>query len=234
MTHAPIRVAILNDFPIVVTGLAALFEHYPRVQIEQLAIKATKVGENVDVVLYDVFAADRRHITIPGSLKPKPPHVKVVIFGWGVDLGTIRDGMKHGIDGYICKGLSAAEIVDAIERVHAGERIIAGADSGVSTPVGDWPGREEGLSARESEIIALVTQGLTNDEIGQSLFLSVNTIKVYLRTAYRKMKVSRRPEAVAWGATHGFQAGLGSDRKFKIVYADEQPDVETHGAHEQG
>ena len=71
--------------------------------------------------------------------------------------------------------------------------------------VGDWPGREQGLSARESEVLALITQGLSNQEIAERTYLSINSVKTYIRTGYRKIGVSRRSQAVAWGMRHGFE-----------------------------
>jgi len=69
---------------------------------------------------------------------------------------------------------------------------------------GDWPGREEGLTAREAEVLALITQGMSNVDIATRTSLSINSIKSYIRSCYRKIGVSSRSQAVLWGATHGF------------------------------
>ena len=69
---------------------------------------------------------------------------------------------------------------------------------------GDWPGRAEGLTAREAEVIALITQGLSNAEIAERASLSINSVKSYIRTSYRKMGVTSRTNAVLWGLEHGF------------------------------
>ena len=69
----------------------------------------------------------------------------------------------------------------------------------------DWPGREEGLTEREAEIIALITQGKSNDEIAAVSYLSKNSIKSYIRSAYRKIGVTSRTQAVLWGVDHGFK-----------------------------
>ena len=71
--------------------------------------------------------------------------------------------------------------------------------------LGDWPGRDRGLSAREAEVIALITQGLGNDEIADRIYTSINTVKTYIRTAYRKIGVNSRTRAVLWGVDHGFR-----------------------------
>jgi DNA-binding CsgD family transcriptional regulator len=71
--------------------------------------------------------------------------------------------------------------------------------------MGDWPGRAVGLSPREAEVIALITQGLTNQEIADRMFVSINSVKTYIRAAYRKINVERRSQAVLWGAGNGFK-----------------------------
>ncbi len=68
-----------------------------------------------------------------------------------------------------------------------------------------WPGQHQGLTARESEVIALVVAGLSNQEIADTAYLSINTVKTYIRTAYRRMGVSTRSQAVLWGLEHGFR-----------------------------
>lgn len=69
---------------------------------------------------------------------------------------------------------------------------------------GDWPGRALGLSARESEVLALIAQGLSNQEVASRAYLSINSVKTYIRSAYRKIGVQRRSQAVLWAIRHGF------------------------------
>ena len=71
---------------------------------------------------------------------------------------------------------------------------------------GDWPGREEGLTARESEVLSLITQGYSNNDIVETTMLSINSIKSYIRSAYRKIDVDSRSRAVLWGVEHGMRA----------------------------
>ena len=68
----------------------------------------------------------------------------------------------------------------------------------------DWPGRHEGLTDREAEILALITQGKSNAEVAALTFLSPNTVKSYIRSVYRKIDVGSRTQAVLWGVKHGF------------------------------
>ena len=113
--------------------------------------------------------------------------------------------ISGGAAGYLWKGTSAEGIVEALEAVSRGDVPRPPEQTEGVDEVGDWPGRAEGLSAREAEVIALITQGLSNQEIAERAFLSINTIKTYIRTAYRKMGVARRSQAVVWGVQHGFE-----------------------------
>ena len=69
-----------------------------------------------------------------------------------------------------------------------------------------WPGQAAGLSQREAEVLTFIVRGLTNEEIGRRSFLSINTVKTYVRTAYAKIGARNRAEAVAWGIRHGFES----------------------------
>ena len=71
-------------------------------------------------------------------------------------------------------------------------------------PTGPPWGPGEGLSDRESEILALITQGLSNADVAARTFLTPNTVKSYIRTLYRKIEVASRTQAVLWGIDHGF------------------------------
>lgn len=98
--------------------------------------------------------------------------------------------------------------MDALLAIHAGETVVSPAPAKARPANGlDWPGRAEGLTNRESEILALITQGKSNDDVAALTFLSKNSIKSYIRSAYRKIGVSSRTQAVLWSIDHGFKPG---------------------------
>ena len=93
----------------------------------------------------------------------------------------------------------------AIEAIAAGEIVVSQQPARARTAPGlDWPGRTEGLTDREAEVIALITQGRSNAEIAGLMYLSINTVKTYIRAAYRKIDVTTRAQAILWGIGHGF------------------------------
>jgi NarL family two-component system response regulator LiaR len=202
----PIRIAVVNDYEIVVAGVAAMLApHHERVQIVELDSGVPVLSE-VDVILYDTFgqvqgdAVDLEDLLHGSS-------AKVAIFSWNLQTDLVQKAIDRGASGYLSKGLSADEVIAAIEAVHAGETVVPreSAESVGSEASGEWPGREAGLTAREAEVLALITQGLSNQEIALQTYLSINSVKTYIRTAYRKIGVSRRSQAVAWGMRHGFE-----------------------------
>ena len=200
----PIRVAIVNDYEIVVAGVASVLAPYAdRLKVVELD-SGLPVVSDVDVILYDTFAAVQGDgIDLEDLVRGSP--AKVVIFSWNLQGELVQRALDRGAAGYLSKGLAAAEIVAGIEAVHRGEQITP-PRSGPSGPgdVSAWPGRDLGLSAREAEVLALITQGLSNQEIAERTYLSINSVKTYIRTAYRKIGVSSRAQAVAWGFRNGF------------------------------
>jgi DNA-binding NarL/FixJ family response regulator len=105
----------------------------------------------------------------------------------------------------LSKALPARELVAALEAIHGGDMVISDPPFRArSSPGLNWPGRSEGLTDRESEILALITQGKSNAEVATLTYLSPNTVKSYIRTIYRKIEVASRTQAVLWGVRHGF------------------------------
>jgi NarL family two-component system response regulator LiaR len=206
MSPRPIRVAVVNDYEIVVAGVAAMLApHRDRISVVELD-SSLPVISDVDVILYDTFAAvqgdgvDLEDLVHGGA-------ARVVIFSWNLDEQLVRTAIERGAAGYLSKALDAEQVVAGIEAVHRGETVTSPepTTSGERIANGEWPGREIGLSAREAEVLALITQGLSNQEIAERTYLSINSVKTYIRTAYRKIEVTRRSQAVAWGMRHGFE-----------------------------
>jgi NarL family two-component system response regulator LiaR len=201
----PVRVAVVNDYELVVVGVAALLEPFAeRVQVVELD-SGLPVLQEVDVILYDSFGqVQGKGVDVDALIDGSD--AKVVIYSWNLHGELVQDSLKAGAAAYVSKGVPAEKLVEAIERVHMGERVLPGGAGAVSPkPESTWPGKNHGLTVRESEIVALITQGLSNHEIAERSYLSINSVKTYIRTAYRKMGVERRSQAVLWGMRHGFE-----------------------------
>lgn len=173
-------VSMLTDFPdrVVVTALPSLRSRAP----------------GVDVILYDTFGlyltdgADLQHLL-------HETDAKVLIFSRDMRPDLRAQAYSLGAHAWVSMSVHAGDLVRSIELAAAGESIGEHQDR---------MGTIAGLSTREVEVLALITQGLSNKEIAAKLVVSVNTLKSHIRQAYRKINVSTRSQAVSWAITHGF------------------------------
>ena len=172
-----------------------------RVRVVETATGIPAMGES-DVVLYDTFGQAQGNVLDVREVASMTG-AAVVLFSWNLDATLVAEALRRGASGYLSKTLDGAGIADAVVRVAAGERVLPG-DRGQGEEHGAWPGQEQGLSAREAEMMALITQGYSNAEIAERSYLSINSVKTYIRTAYRKLGLTRRSQAVRWGLEHGF------------------------------
>jgi DNA-binding NarL/FixJ family response regulator len=204
-SSAPITVALVDDYDIVVKGVANMLDPYrDRVVIAELD-STMPVDDAVDIVLYDSFAQPESDHEEIGMLVANPRAHRVVVYTWNFHPDLVESARQHGAHGYLSKTLPARELVAALEAVQSGETIISDVPPRArSAPGLDWPGRGEGLSDREAEILALITQGKSNADVARLTYLSPNTVKSYIRTIYRKIGVESRTRAVLWGVDHGF------------------------------
>ena len=190
----PVQIAVVDDYDVVVAGVANMLEPYrDRVVVAELDT-GRPVKDEVDIALYDSFAqpeSDQQEIKV---LVDNPRARRVVVYTWNFHPDLVS------------KALTARELVGALEAVHAGEVVVSESPTTRSRTLGslDWPGRREGLTDREAEILALITQGKSNAEVASLTYLSPNTIKSYIRTLYRKIDVDSRTQAVLWGVNNGF------------------------------
>jgi DNA-binding NarL/FixJ family response regulator len=204
-TKRPITVALVDDYDVVVIGVANMLERYrDRVVIAELD-STMPVSDTVDIVLYDSFAQPESDHEEIATLVANPCAHRVVVYTWNFHPDLVASAQQQGAHGYISKTLPARELVAALEAVHAGEKVVSDVPPRARSAAGlDWPGRGEGLSDRESEILALITQGMSNADVARLTYLSPNTVKSYIRTIYRKIDVGSRTQAVLWGVDHGF------------------------------
>lgn len=199
----PIRVAVVNDYEIVVVGIAGILDGFAeRVAVVELDSNLPVVSD-VDVLLYDSFgqpqgaAMPLREIVGDGE-------AKVLVISWNTDPDLVETALRSGADGYVSKGITGEELVAAIEAVYGGAQVRPPAEV-ADDRFGSWPGQELGLAPREAEILALICQGMSNQEIADRAYLSGNTIKSYIRSLYRKIGVDTRTRALLWGLEHGFR-----------------------------
>src|SRR6195952_2302843 len=201
----PVTVALVDDYDVVLIGLAHLFDgHRDRVVVAEIDANSV-LHDRIDVVLYDSFAQPESDHDEVAALLRSDRAGCVVIYTWNFHPELIDAALRQGARGYLSKAMSAPDLVAALERIRDGEVVVTEVSGRVvSAPGLDWPGREHGLTDREAEILALITQGKSNAEVARLTYLSPNTVKSYIRSVYRKIEVESRTQAVLWGVLHGF------------------------------
>ncbi len=211
-----VTVALANDYEVVVLGLEQMLAaHAERIRVAELDLNMP-VAHPVDVTLYDTFSQPQVDDADIDRVIGSSGAGRVVVYTWNTHQDLVSTALAKGVAGYLSKTLSAEELVTALERVNRGEIVVltGNPDDDVSGTwpdpdpddeivAGDWPGRREGLTAREAEVVALITRGLSNQEIAERTYLSINSVKSYIRAAYHKMGVDSRTKAVLWGVQHG-------------------------------
>jgi NarL family two-component system response regulator LiaR len=205
VTSRPLHLAIVNDYTIVVAGLASVLEPYSdRVRLVELD-SGMPASAAVDVVLYDSFGQPQGELIRPDDLLAGSL-ARLVVFSWNTQPELVEGALSVGVAGYLTKGMPVEDLVVSLEQIAAGETVVPAGDAGPGDDaVGRWPGDDHGLSARESEVLALVCQGDTNEDIARRAFLSLSTVKTHLRTVFRKLGVENRTQAALWGVDHGFR-----------------------------
>ena len=201
----PITVALVDDYDVVVIGLANILGRYAdRIVVAEIDTNRS-LADEVDIVLYDSFAqpeSDHDEIKV---LIDNPRARRIVVYTWNFHPDLVDRARQQGVHGYLSKALPARDLVAALEAIHAGEVVVSEPPPRARPPSGsDWPGRGEGLTDREAEILALITQGKSNAEVAALTYLSPNTVKSYIRSVYGKIGVASRTQAVLWGVGHGF------------------------------
>jgi DNA-binding NarL/FixJ family response regulator len=189
-----ITVALVNDYELVLRGLVAMLAPYRSLlSVIELAID-TEPESAVDVALFDSYGHVQLGLDRVTALAATP-HVASVAVYTSFATSTQRDmALEAGARGVLSKALSAEELADALVAIARGEEVIS--DDFSQGPRTGWPGSELGLTARESEVAALLMQGMSNKDIAQALWISQNTVKSHLKAIFDKTDARSRSQAI--------------------------------------
>lgn len=198
----PIRVTLLNDYEIVVRGLHQMLEPFG----DLVEVVETEVGgvpdRPTDIALFDTFAGRRQALARIAEMTADDGIDKIVVYTWDLPAGFGADLDAVEVDGVIMKTESAPQLVDALVRIHRGERVRPehkGSGSGLSA-----------LTEREREVLALLARGLSNPQIAEELYLSADTVKTHVRKLFAKLGVGNRTQAALIANDHGLTLPMSS------------------------
>src|SRR3984957_11356743 len=184
---------------IVLEGLRALLRSSePEIEVIEIDVKKGP-RRGVDVTLLDTYGELGSLGERVRSLGADSSNGAVVVFSFSDRPQAVRGAMDAGAQEFISKAAPRQQIIDGIKAAAGGDRVVltqrsqhAQIDEALR-----WPGREMGLTERESELLSLLSTDMTNRELGSHLYISENTVKTQLRHLYSKLGVRNRAQAAS-------------------------------------
>ncbi len=204
-----IKVFIVEDHSVVVEGLLVMIQNQPTIRVVGTASNATDcltflLNNTADVILMDINLPDMNGVELCKEVKTKYSSVMVLglsTFNQGLYMSKI---MESGASGYLLKNVSTQELTEAITTVagggvyfsfEAGKTYKATLEKNSSTPV---------LTKREKEILKLITEGFTNLQMAQQLFISIDTVDTHRKNLYTKLNVKNTALLIRYAIDHSF------------------------------
>ena len=197
-----IRVAVVDDHPLVREGTAALIDRQDDMEIAGVAASLEELrpilsSTTVDVLLLDLRLGEESGFDLLRSEQKPMPAVVVVT---SYDYPQYADAaLRLGAAGFVVKTAPTAELLDAIRRAATG-----------GLAFGVRPGAGVSLSARERDVVRQVVDGASNDEIGGRLGISSRTVESHLRRLFERVGVASRTELAARALREGWLEDIGS------------------------
>lgn len=195
--HRPIRVSLVNDYEIILRGLHAMLAPFgDRVTIAEHQVGGTP-DLRADIALFDTFAGRRDALDRARQMAADGLVDHIVLYTWDAVPRFLDLADTVGVSAVVMKSVGGEQLVEQLERVVEGERL---GWTDAESATGRHPG--EALSTREREVLALLAVGLSNPAIAEELFLSVDTVKTYVRRVFAKLGVNNRTSAALRAAKY--------------------------------
>lgn len=193
----PIRVLVVDDHPLVRSGIAALTASKTDIEVVAQASSGEEAVElfrmhEPDVTLMDLQMPGLHGMDAIQAIRQMAPEAAIIVLTTYSGDVQIRRAMEAGARAYLLKNLLHKELIEAIRCVHAGRRTMS---PDVAAALADYS-LDEPLTDRELEVLQLVALGLANKEIGAQLEISEEAVKSRVRSVLAKLRANDRTHAV--------------------------------------
>jgi NarL family two-component system response regulator LiaR len=207
-----IKVLLADDHTILREATAELVDHQPDMQVVGQAGTGQETLESIAVLHPDVVVMDIAMPRIDGLLATSNivtnyPETKVLVLSAHEDAEHVISLLRAGAIGYLHKTVSLNELLEAIRSTSRGESVLPPSIASVVVKYlsgGERAPQKEEITDRELEVIRLVAQGMTNDQIAQRLHLSKRTVEAHLTHIFNKLNVCSRTEAALIAQKRGW------------------------------
>src|SRR5438445_163762 len=211
------RIIIADDHELARLGLRTMLEPEPDLEVIGEAAtgrEAVALSSQLqpDLVLMDIRMPDLDGLMATRAIKQKLPRTSILVVTLSEDPDYLLEALRVGAAGYVLKDASRRDVVTAVRQVLSGEspldpRLAAQLIRRLASqrPAKERPAKHgDELTQRELDVLRLVAEGKTNAEIGQSLFVSVGTVKVHVERIIDKLGVSDRTQAAVRAIELGY------------------------------
>jgi DNA-binding NarL/FixJ family response regulator len=217
--NRPVRLVLIDNDEIIRNGLQAVLARYrERVDVvghvspdEDVAAAVARLRP--DVVLVHVGRQGSEALDLAGELVRLSSSWRVAVLSEATDERWLFEALRRGVTAYLSRSLNSSQLADALVQAGEGTPVV---DPNLATSVAmraayawdghGWPGSWLGLSRRQSDVLRLLTDGLSNQRIAEQLVVGEETVKTHLRHIYRKLGVKDRTQAVALALRQGLFA----------------------------
>lgn len=206
-------VLLVDDHQIVLDSLRMLFSSIEGIRVVGILTDSRRVfpfleEHDVDLVISDLHIPHLSGIDLTLQIKRSYPHVKILLLTMAEDSPTIREAMQAGINGYILKKSGRDELEKAIRAIMAGKRYYSDdvIDELTHTQAVDFGGHNptdiQHLTSREIEVLKLIAQEYSTQQIAEKLFISVATVETHRRSLMQKLNVKSVVGMVKYAMNH--------------------------------
>jgi len=204
-----IKILIVEDHEVVIKGIKTLLEPYEELEITGYALDADEAQRKIehlmpDVIIMDINLPEVSGIELTKIITENYPDVKVVYYTSHVDEDLITQGFEAGAFGYVPKNFSTEELIEAIHMVHQGQKFMKGIvsekflSSYLKSEKEKKMKENVPLSERELEVLKFLSQGMSNKQIADKLFISIRTVETHKHNLMKKLNIFSTAELVIY------------------------------------
>jgi NarL family two-component system response regulator LiaR len=204
-----IRILIVEDHEVVIKGIKTLLEPYDELEIVGYALDSEEAMQKVeehrpDIIIMDINLPEVSGIEITEKISSEYPLSKVIYYTSHVDEQLITQGFEAGAFGYVPKNFKPQELIEAIHMVQDGQKFMKGIvsekfiSSYLKSEKEKKMKQDVPLSEREMEVLKHMSQGLSNKQIADELFISIRTVETHKHNLMKKLDIYSTAELVIY------------------------------------
>jgi len=215
-----INIVIVDDHQMFLEGLSALLENVNDFRIIDTLENGKQVFPiidtlSIDIIVTDINMPEMDGIELSKKIKQQYPHIKTLILSTHSDINMIQKCIKNGVDGYLLKNAEKEELITAIKEIYKGEKYFSQSvkDDYMNSVFTNSKNTDPlvQLSRRETEVLKLITEEYTAQEIADKLFISQNTVNTHRKNLLSKLNAKNTAGLVMYAVQNGLLNEDGSN-----------------------